>query len=164
MNDILLVMNDVKQFLKSSNILQGLQKMAEENDKFRKEIDEFAAERVSRFIEMVDKKIEQYNGYNVIQQITVLPPDILKQAAYRLRNHKENFVIILGSNYEDKPNLVVALSDDLVAKGLNAGNIVREAAKLMQGGGGGQPSLATAGGKDCSGLEATLKKALELVG
>ncbi|MCL2027887.1 MAG: alanine--tRNA ligase [Bacteroidales bacterium] len=163
-NDILLVMNDVKQFLKSSNILQGLQKMAEENDKFRKEIDEFAAERVSRFIEMVDKKIEQYNGYNVIQQITVLPPDILKQAAYRLRNHKENFVIILGSNYEDKPNLVVALSDDLVAKGLNAGNIVREAAKLMQGGGGGQPSLATAGGKDCGGLEATLKKALELVG
>jgi alanyl-tRNA synthetase len=59
--------------------------------------------------------------------------------------------------------LVVALSDDLVAKGLNAGAIVREAAKLIQGGGGGQPTLATAGGKDCGGLEDAMKRAVEMV-
>jgi len=152
----------MKEFLKSPNIMQALQKLAEENEKFRKDIEDFSAERVQRFIEMIDKRIEQQDGYHIIQHLSNMFPDALKQAAYRIRNYKENLVIVLGSQYEDKPTLVVALSDDLVAKGLNAGAIVREAAKLMQGGGGGQPTLATAGGKDCGGLEDAMKKALEL--
>ena len=161
-NQLFQIFNDMKEFLKSPNIMQALQKLAEENEKFRKDIEDFSAERVQRFIEMIDKRIEQQDGYHIIQHLSNMFPDALKQAAYRIRNYKENLVIVLGSQYEDKPTLVVALSDDLVAKGLNAGAIVREAAKLMQGGGGGQPTLATAGGKDCGGLEDAMKKALEL--
>jgi alanyl-tRNA synthetase len=162
-NRLFNIFDDVKEFLKSPNIMQALQKLAEENEKFRKDIEEFSSERVQRFIELIDKKIEQQNGVQIIRHASNMFPDALKQAAYRMRNFKENLVVVLGSNYEDKPNLVVAFSDDLVAKGLNAGAIVREAAKLMQGGGGGQPSLATAGGKDCGGLEDAMNRAVELV-
>jgi alanyl-tRNA synthetase len=162
-NQFLQIFDDVKEFLKSPNIMLALKKLAEENDKFRKDIEEFSSERVQRYIEMIDKRIEQQHGVQIIRHSSTMFPDALKQAAYRIRNYKENLLIVLGSQYEDKPNLVVALSDDLVAKGLNAGAIVREAAKLMQGGGGGQPSLATAGGKDCNGLEDAMNRAVELV-
>jgi len=163
MNHLLHIVNDIKEFLKSPNIMQALHKLAEENEKFRKEMEDFALERVQRFVEILNKNVEQYNGYQVIQHIANAPPETLKQAAYRIRNLKENLLVVLGSNYEDKPNLVIALSDDLVAKGLNAGTMVREAAKLIQGGGGGQPNFATAGGKDCNGLEVAMKQILELV-
>ncbi|MDR2971187.1 MAG: alanine--tRNA ligase [Bacteroidales bacterium] len=162
-NELFHIFDDIKQLLHSPNIIPALQKLAEENEKFRKEFEEFAAERVQQFTKLIDKRIEQINGHYLIFYLSSALPDILKQAAYKIRNYKENLVIILGSIHDDKPNLVVALSDDLVAKGLHAGNIVREAAKLMQGGGGGQPSLATAGGKDCSGLEAAMKRVLELI-
>jgi len=162
-NHLFHIVDDIKDFLKSPNIMQALHKLAEENEKFRKEMEDFAFERVQRFVEILNKNIEQHNGYQVIQHLTNAPPETMKQAAYKIRNLKENLLVILGSNYEDKPNLVIALSDDLVAKGLNAGNLVREAAKLMQGGGGGQPSLATAGGKDCNGLENAMKRVLELI-
>jgi len=161
MNHLFHIVSDIKEFLKSPNIMQALQKLAEENEKFRKEMEDFALERVQRFIKILNKNIEQHNGYQVIQHITNAPPETLKQAAYRIRNLKENLLIVLGSNYEEKPNLVVALSDDLVSKGLNASNMVREAAKLIQGGGGGQPTLATAGGKDCDGLEKAVKQVIE---
>jgi len=162
-NELFNILNDIKQLLRSPNIIQALQKLTEENEKFQKEFEEFASERVQRFIEILDKKVEQYNGYNIIQHLSDTLPDALKQAAYKIRNFKENLVIVLGSTHDGKPNLVVALSDDLVAKGLHAGNIVREAAKLMQGGGGGQPALATAGGKDCERLEEAMKRVMELV-
>jgi len=159
-NHLFHIVDDIREFLKSPNIMQALQKLTEENEKFRKEMEEFALERVQRFVEILNKKVEQHDGYHVIHHLSDIPSETLKQTAYKIRNFKENLLVVLGSNFEEKPNLVVALSDDLVAKGLNAGNIVREAAKLIQGGGGGQPTLATAGGKDCTGLEDAMKKVL----
>jgi alanyl-tRNA synthetase len=162
-NQLFYSINDVKEFLKSPNILPALQKLIEENEKFRKSLETFAAERVSRFIELIDKLIEQTNGYHIICHISDLMPDMLKQAAYKIRNYKENLIVVLGSNHADKPSIVVALSDDLIAKGLNAAVLIREVSPLIQGGGGGQPELATAGGKNSNGLEAAMKKVLELV-
>ena len=75
----------------------------------------------------------------------------------------ENVAVVFGSNFGGKPTLTVALSDSAVALGLNAGAIVREAAKLMQGGGGGQPHYATAGGKNSEGLEAAMNAAADMI-
>jgi len=162
-NQIFHILEDMKQFLHSPNIAQALQKLIDENEKFRKELEEFAAERVQHYMEAIDKQIEQKNGYQIIFHLTDIVPDILKHAAYRIRNYKEKLLVVLGSTHENKPSLVVALSDDLVAKGLNASELIRKVAPLIQGGGGGQPTLATAGGKDCNGLEVAMKKVVERV-
>jgi alanyl-tRNA synthetase len=160
-NQVFHTIHDIKEFLKTPNILQALQKLIEENEKFRKSLEEFAAERVHRFVELMEKNMEAINDYNVIRHLSSISPEILKQVAYKMRNYKENLVVILGSICEDKPNLVIALSDDLAARGFNAATLIREVSPLIQGGGGGQPTLATAGGKDCNGLEAAMMKVLE---
>jgi alanyl-tRNA synthetase len=155
-NQVFNIFDDIKQFLRTPNIMQALQKLAEENDKFRKELEEFAAERVERYMEAIDKRIEHIDEFHIISHASNLLPDILKQAAYKIRNYKENLLVVLGTVHDDKPNIVVALSDDLVAKGLSAATLIREVALLIEGGGGGQPTLATAGGKNCNGLEAAM--------
>ena len=153
---------DIQKFLNSPNIMSGLIKLTEENEKAQKELELFAQERVQHFSQEMVHTIKKVNDLNVISYKAVMMPEMMKQTAYKIRNHTDSLVVIFGTTLGDKPNLIVALSDDLVSKGLHAGNMVREAAKLMQGGGGGQPTLATAGGKDCNGLEATMNKVLEL--
>ncbi|MCL1850906.1 MAG: alanine--tRNA ligase [Bacteroidetes bacterium] len=154
---------DIQKLFNSSNIMAGLTKLFEENEKAKKELEVFEQERVQHFAKEIVNTIKKVNNLNVIFYKDVMLPEMMKQAAYKIRNHTDSLVVIFGTTFGDKPNVIVSFSDDLVAKGLHAGNIVREAAKLMQGGGGGQPTLATAGGKDCNGLEAAMKRALELV-
>lgn len=84
-----------------------------------------------------------------------MPADLVKDMAFQLRNGAEDALVIIGSLHEGKPMLTAAASDNMVkAHGMNVGKIVREAAKLIQGGGGGQPHFATAGGKNADGLSA----------
>ena len=150
--------SEVQKLLNSPNIMAGVTKLLEENEKAKKELEVFEQERIQHFAKEIVHAIEQVNGFNVLCYKDLLSPDMMKQTAYKIRNHVDSLVIIFGTTLEEKPNLIVALSDDLVAKGLHAGNLVREASTLMQGGGGGQPTLATAGGKDCSGLENAMQK------
>ena len=95
---------------------------------------------------------------------TVMMPNVAKDLVFKIRErHPENLLCVIGSVFENKPTLNVMLSDDLVKDhGLNAGQLVREAAKLMQGGGGGQPHFASAGGKNVDGLSAAMDKVIEL--
>ena len=94
-----------------------------------------------------------------------MPADAVKNIAFQLKGQfTENLFIVIGSVYEGKPMLTVMMSDDQVKAGLNAGQLVREAAKLIQGGGGGQPHFATAGGKNPDGLISATDKVLELAG
>ena len=94
-----------------------------------------------------------------------LPAETVKNIAFQLRGQiTENLFFVAGTEAEGKPMLTVMLSDNLVAGGLKAGNLVKEAAKLIQGGGGGQPHFATAGGKNADGLNAAIDKVLELAG
>ncbi|MCL2247541.1 MAG: alanine--tRNA ligase, partial [Lentimicrobiaceae bacterium] len=155
--------SDIQKLLNSPNIMTGLAKLFEENEKAKKELEAFEQERIQHFSNEIVNTIQKNNDFNLIFFKDVMIPDMMKQTAYKIRNHRDSLVVVFGTTLGEKPNLIVALSDDLVAKGLNAGNIVREAAKLMQGGGGGQPTLATAGGKDCNGLDAAMKRVLELV-
>lgn len=94
-------------------------------------------------------------------RVEVRSADALKKLANDLRRHADNSMVVLGAVVGDKPQMVVAVGDALVqSKGLNAGNIVREAAKKMQGGGGGQPFLATAGGSHAAGLNDAMEAVL----
>ncbi|MGL5273274.1 MAG: DHHA1 domain-containing protein, partial [Phocaeicola sp.] len=95
--------------------------------------------------------------------VVPMPADVVKDIVFQLKGEiANNLLIAIGSIDNDKPLITVMLSDDLVEGGLNAGKLVREAAKLIQGGGGGQAHFATAGGKNKDGLNAALDKVIEL--
>ena len=87
----------------------------------------------------------------------------MKDLAYNLKARAPKLVFVVGVVNEGKPNLTIMLGDEIAAQGVNAGQVIREAAKLMQGGGGGQPFFATAGGKNPDGLQAAIDKAVELI-
>ncbi len=101
------------------------------------------------------------NNIHVIQHLGSLSPELLKNAAYHLKNEYTNLLIVFGSDAEQKPNVIVALSDDLVQTGKSAAVLVREASSFIQGGGGGQANLATAGGKNTAGLQEAIQKIIE---
>ena len=139
-----------KEMLNTSNMLQAIQKMSDDNLQYRHKIEEFEKQQTMAFCKELANEAETVNGVQVLKKITTLSPDILRQAAYTLRGEPGR-VIVLGSVFEGKPNLVVAVSDDLASK-YNAPQMVRAAGKHIQGGGGGQPTLAMAGGKNAAGV------------
>lgn len=147
---------DLKILFNSPNVLQAVQKLIQENDKAKKEIEVFQNEKIEAYSKRLSEMVKDINNTLIITDLTDINPDSLKQAAYQLRNSHENLAIILGTIFNEKPGLVVALSDDLAAKGNNASLLIREGAKFIQGGGGGQPVLATAGGKNCESIETAL--------
>ena len=108
---------------------------------------------------------KEVNGVKVIKAVLPMPAEAVKNIAFQLKGQfTENLFVVIGSEYEGKPLLTVMMTEDQVKSGLNAGQLVREAAKLIQGGGGGQPHFATAGGKNPEGLRAAVDKILELAG
>jgi alanyl-tRNA synthetase len=126
----------------------------------KKDIEQFQAQRVQGLAKELVGKGRLVNGVKVITAQLLIAPDAAKDLVFKVRELcQESFVCVVGSIYADKPMLNVMLSDDLVKEqGLNAGQLVREAAKLMQGGGGGQPHFASAGGKNPDGLSAAIDK------
>jgi alanyl-tRNA synthetase len=105
----------------------------------------------------------EVNGVKVISGVVPVDAQNAKDMVFQLRaQFTDNLLIALGSVSANKPTLTVAFSDDLVKAGKNAGQIVREAGKLIQGGGGGQPHFATAGGKNPDGLQDAVNKIIEL--
>lgn len=154
--------DNLKNMLGTADVLRSIEKLIQENDKAKKDLEQFEKEKTNNFIASIKNQAKTINGVQVISVVNDMNADSLKQAAYQLRT-QENTAVVFGTKAGDKPSLIVALSDDLVAKGLNAGTLVREAGKLIQGGGGGQPSLATAGGKNAEGLEAAVKQLVESI-
>jgi alanyl-tRNA synthetase len=167
--DLMYVMEDnlkaVKAFFNNAKDLQGvIQKYIEEHDSMKKEIESFQAQTVERTKNYLLTEIHTSNGVNIITRVINMPPNSVKDLVFQLRAAVEPpFLCAIGSIYQEKPMLSVMLSDDMVSdRGLNAGQIVREAGKLIQGGGGGQPHYATAGGKNPEGLTAAIDKVIEL--
>ena len=125
----------------------------------------FMKEKEAALKERLLKNVQEIHGIKVIKFCAPLPAEVVKNIAFQLRGEiTENLFFVAGSTDNGKPMLTVMLSDNLVAGGLKAGNLVKEAAKLIQGGGGGQPHFATAGGKNADGLPAAVEKVLELAG
>ncbi len=159
--DIIQQVRDV--FNNSPSFLQAIKKAVEENNDLKKQLEDVMRERMAELRESLVDSVEEFNGINVIRFNTSFAPDLIKDMAFGLKNRFERFVFIAGSDLGGKPTLTIALSDALVAEGKNAANVVREAAKEMQGGGGGQAFFATAGGKDIHGLEKAIEKAYQLL-
>ncbi len=139
----------------------AINKLIEENAAFRKSIEEAAAEKAARLAEAVSAKAELVGGIRVARFEHSVDPQLARSMALLLQKGAENLVLAGAFEWEGKPNLILMYSGDLVAAGRNAGKDIREAAKFIQGGGGGQPGLATAGGRFVEGLPAALEALIE---
>jgi alanyl-tRNA synthetase len=160
------LVSQVKELLKNpKDIGKSIESLLEENARLKKEIEKSILEKSSGLKDELAKTVEQINGVNFIAQQVELPnSDAIKNLAYNLKDIVSDLYLVLTAVIEGKPNITVMIADNLVKdKGLNAGSIIRELAKEIQGGGGGQPFYATAGGKDVSGLPAVIVKARSLV-
>lgn len=148
----------------TGNLIQGVVKLHEESASLRKEVELLMREKALSLKGDLKAKVVSNNGINTIAAtVDIQNPDAIKDLAFQLRNEVENLFMVLGTVSGDKAMISVMISDNLVKdKGLNASTIIREAAKEIQGGGGGQPFYATAGGKNPSGLEKALAKAVEI--
>ena len=155
----------VRAFFNNAKDLQGvIAKYIEEHDAMKKDIEQYQAQRVQNLAVELVGKARLVNGVKVIADQRPMMPNAAKDLVFKIREMMtESFVCVVGSVFDGKPMLNVMLSDDMVKEhGLNAGQLVREAAKLMQGGGGGQPHYASAGGKNPDGLSAAIDKVVEL--
>ncbi len=160
-------LTDLKALFNNAPDLAGtIRKHIEENAGLKKQVEDFMKEKETEFKARLIKGIQEVNGVKVVKFCAPMPPETVKNIAFQLRGEfTENLFFVAGSaDGTGKPMLTVMLSDNLVAGGLKAGDLVREAAKLIQGGGGGQPHFATAGGKSSEGLQAAIDKVLELAG
>ena len=140
----------------------AIHKLVEENAEARRQLEAAAAEKAAQLAEKLYESAEEIGGVRVVRFDRSVEPGMVRNIALLLQKKAENLVLAAAFAYDAKPNLVLMYSADLVAKGKNAGKDIREAAKLIQGGGGGQPGLATAGGRDCSSLPAALDLLVEL--
>jgi alanyl-tRNA synthetase len=145
------------------DLASAVQKSIDENAALKKQIDEFMKEKVIALKERLLKNVQDIRGVKVIKFVATMPAQVAKDLAFQLNNDiQDNFLFIAGTEENDRPMLTVIISKDLVEKGLNAGKMVKESAKLIQGGGGGQPYFATAGGRNKDGLREAVDKILEL--
>ena len=163
------VLDGLRSFFNNAKDLTGaIKKTIEENAGLQKQVEGFVKERVANLrTKLVDMAVDKGEVKLVKAVIPVaMRPEVVKDLAFQIGNAvPENLVCVLGSHFEEKPLLTVMISKNLVeSRGLHAGNLVREAARLIKGGGGGAPHFATAGGKDVDGLQAAVDQVVEIAG
>jgi len=156
-------LTDARDFFNNTpDLMSAIRKSIEESSELKKQVETFVHEKIMSLRDELIQEALIIKGIKVINLETNLPAEMIKTLAFQIRNiESEKLFFVTGSVYEGKPSLTVLLSDDLVEKGFNAVNIVRDAAKEIQGGGGGQPFFATAGGKNADGIQKAIEKALE---
>ena len=158
-------MTDLKaMFNNTKDLKASIEKFIGEHDELRKELERFQAQAVERTKEMLLSRIKEVNGISVITAVLPIEQAAAKDLVFKLREAvPQKLVAVIGSTAHNKPLLTVMFSDDMVKEHqLNAGQIIREAAKLIQGGGGGQPHYAQAGGKNIDGMNAAVDKVIAL--
>ena len=158
------MINSLRALFNNAPDLKGtIQKAINDNAELRKQVEEIMHEKAASLKkEMLDKQ-KEVNGISVLSAITPLGAEYVKDIAFQLRAEVENCLVVIGSVADGKPLLTAAASDSAVAAGINIGKNIRQAAQLMQGGGGGQPHFATAGGKNVEGIHAAVEKLIEIL-
>ncbi len=156
----------VKDLLKNAkDVVKGVEQLIEENDSLRKQLDALMHEKAKQVKAELLRKIVENGGVSMIVEQVDLNADAIKNISFELKQQVNNLFCVIGANVDGKPHLSVIMSDSIVAdKGLNATQIIRDLAKEIQGGGGGQPFYATAGGKNAEGLSKALERAKGLLG
>ncbi len=163
-------MEDILDFLhttlNSKDIQSAIERVVEENNSLRQQVEQHRTETLLRAKDEIIKKAVEVDGINVVKHVFIadIDPNLVKDLAFQVSHIMPvNTLCVYGSKWTDKPLITVMISKDLVeSRHLNAGQLVREAAKLIQGGGGGQPHFATAGGKNTAGIDAAVDKVISL--
>ena len=143
------------------DVTAAVTKMISENSDARKRLEEYAKEKAAAFAKALSEKAENINGINIVTFDRDADPAMFREAAAILQKEVKGFALAAAYEHDGKPQLLLMYSADLVAAGHNAAADIREAAKFIQGGGGGQPFLATAGGRNVAGLKDALDKMVE---
>ncbi|MBQ7157604.1 MAG: alanine--tRNA ligase, partial [Bacteroidaceae bacterium] len=158
------LVNDLRGLLNNApNLIDVVKKAIADNKELQEQVDQFKAAKAQETKKELVANAKDINGVKVVAGVAPVDAQNAKDIAFQLRaQFPENLLVVIGSAAEAKPTLTVAFSDDLVKAGKNAGKIIRDAAKLIQGGGGGQAHFATAGGKNVDGLKAAVDKVVEL--
>jgi len=157
---------ELNLLLKSNHgLVDSVNQLLDENQQQRKKIELFEKEQLKHIKDDLRKRIQPLNGVNLIcERVDLQDAAQIKDLAYQIKGETENLYLVIGSIIQGKPVLTVMISESLITSlGLHAGNIIRDSAREIQGGGGGQPYFATAGGKDVNGLERAMAKAREAV-
>jgi alanyl-tRNA synthetase len=160
-NEQLETLGSVKEVLKNpKNVTKAIQDLIDNNNKLQKEIEALKKEQAKGAKDDILNAAKEINGVKFISAKVAMDAGSVKDIAYQIKGQEENFFFIVGSHDGPKAMLTIMISDNLVNdKGLHAGNIIRELAKEIGGGGGGQPFFATAGGKNADGIENAIAKA-----
>ena len=159
------MLKGIREMFNNAKDLQGvLQKYVNEHDSMKKQIEGFQAQAIERMKEQLLQKVQNINGIHVVRAILPVKPDLAKDLVFKVSNEfDERVLCVIGSVFDGKPLLNVMISQDMVSEmGLNAGQMIREAAKFIKGGGGGQPHFASAGGKDPDGISAAVDKIISI--
>jgi alanyl-tRNA synthetase len=156
---------EIKETLKNpQDVLKAVGSLQDENAKLKKQLEQLLKEKAKGLVNDLALQIQEINGVKFLATQVDLDANGAKDLAYELGNNETNLFLVLATATDDKPMLTCYISKELVeAKGLNAGQVVRELGKYIQGGGGGQPFFATAGGKNIAGIKEALEKAIEFV-
>lgn len=165
-NDQFQMVKEIQELLKNPrDVKKSIEALIQERNELRKELEALHIQQAGALKEQLIRGIEQVGGTNqIIAQISMPSADALKKLAFELKNEVDNVIAVLAAKIEGKPQVAVLISDNLVSeKSLNAGVLVRELAIEIDGGGGGQPFFATAGGKNLSGLPSVLEKAKSIL-
>lgn len=165
-NDELSLLNEVKSILKNpKDLVSAARSLVEEKHALEKKLESVNQEKANRLKDELALKAVKSNGHTLIMEKVQVPnADALKNIAYALRNQYEDLLLILAADVDNKPQVSVMIGAKLAATNkFHAGNMVKELAKEIDGGGGGQPFFATAGGKNLNGLDAVLAKAKTMI-
>ena len=157
------MVTSLEQMLHNPKVVQAIEKIVENNEALSREVEEMRKEKVATIAENLAKNTPLRGGVRLITHTSEYQSATLKDLAFALRQRMERMVMVVGNVFDGKPTLNIMLTDDIVAMGVDAGAVVREAAKLINGGGGGQKHYATAGGKNVDGLQAAIDKATEMI-
>ena len=151
-------------FNNAPDLQVAIEKFLNENAQLKAQIEAGMKEKAQQLKQSMKDSAKDVNGICVMKAVVpVMAPEFVKDIAFQLRAEVENAIVVIGSLNEGKPMLTAAASDSLVQQGVNVGKNIREAAQLIQGGGGGQPHFATAGGKNPEGLISAVEKLVELL-
>jgi alanyl-tRNA synthetase len=160
------MLKEIQAMLKNpANLQKSMQSMFEENATMAKELDQMRQSMMGIEKQNMNDKAAEVDGIRIVAgMVKPILQDVLKDFSYQLRGDQPNFVAILGANVKGNPQIAVIISENLITeKGLNAIEIIKHVSKEIQGGGGGQPFFASAGGKNLNGLDKALSMATDFV-
>ena len=152
-------------FTTAPNLTAAIQKAINDNAELKKQVEEFKAQQIVELRKVLLEKARDINGTRVVSAVLPIDAQTAKDIVFQLRgSYTGRMLVVLGNNAAGKPGLTVSLSEELVAEGKHAGKMVKEAGRLIQGGGGGQAHFATAGGRLADGLTEAVAKVVSLAG